>query len=147
MLLFLSHRRTPGFSQESASACKPIFKCSTKCVCVHACIHLKSVGDVTAHLECHGYTLAEPQDSRCVRQPTLIICLAVSVMTARRTPRLELWLAQKYHRLIGVLIREGLPPWCRGPRKPLPEFIFLSLSWKRGKQQQRPGLLGEKGFL
>lgn len=60
-----------------------------------ACIHLKSVGDVTAHLECHGYTLADPQDSRRVRQSALIICLAVSVMTARRTPRLELWLAQK----------------------------------------------------
>lgn len=77
---------------------------------MHACIHLKSVGDVTAHLECHGYSLADPQDSRRVRQSALIICLAVSVMTARRTPRLELWLAQKSHRLIGALIREGLPP-------------------------------------
>ncbi len=126
--------------KESASACEPIFKCSAECV--HACVHLKSVGDVTAHLECHGYTLADPQDSRRVKQPALIICLAVSVMTARRTPCLELWLAQKSHRLIGALIREGLPPWCRGPRKPLPEFIFLLLLRKRGKRERRPGRKG-----
>lgn len=54
------------------------------CACTLSGVHLKSAGVVTAHLECHGQTQADSEDSCSVSGPPLIICLAVSVMTACR---------------------------------------------------------------
>lgn len=112
---------------------------------MRARVHLKSVGDVTAHLECHGYTLAGSEDSRRARQSALIICLAVSVMTARPTPRPELWLARRKNKkkhLIGALIRDRDAEALGS--------LFLDLFFlrfcEREEEGVRPGRLGERAF-
>ncbi len=76
-----------SLAESGCVVCRPVFVYVCVCVCVLctlSSVHLKSAGVVTAHLECHGETLADPEDSCSASGPPLIICLAASVMTAHR---------------------------------------------------------------